>query len=89
MQRNPRIIHSLLSLAKFCFYILGGRYIPKYDTISEGFTSLKMISRTEMMFPPSPQTGSKTPTHPYTWSNTPCMDRGDTEYDIGNNSNKT
>ncbi|XP_015586515.1 uncharacterized protein KIAA1109 isoform X3 [Cephus cinctus] len=46
---------------------IGGRYVPKFDTVTEGFTSLKMITRNDG----SPMAGSsnKTPTHPYLWDN--------------------
>ena len=46
---------------------VGGRYVPKFDTVAEGFTSLKMITRSDG----SPMAGSsnKTPTHPYLWDN--------------------
>lgn len=39
--------------------------MPKFDTVTEGFTSLKMITRSDG----SPVAGSsnKTPTHPYLW----------------------
>lgn len=41
--------------------------MPKLETISEGFTSLKMVTRCDG----SPIAGSsnKTPTHPYSWDN--------------------
>lgn len=44
---------------------VGGRYVPKLETVTEGFTSLKMITRSDG----SPIAGSsnKTPTHPYLW----------------------
>ncbi|XP_063974640.1 bridge-like lipid transfer protein family member 1 isoform X5 [Diachasmimorpha longicaudata] len=44
---------------------VGGRYVPKFETVSEGFTSLKMVTRSDA----SPLAGSsnKTPTHPYLW----------------------
>ncbi|KAG7214078.1 hypothetical protein KM043_001440 [Ampulex compressa] len=47
---------------------IGGRYVPKLDTITEGFTSLKMVTRSDG----SPIAGSsnKTPTHPYIWDST-------------------
>ncbi|XP_035723534.1 transmembrane protein KIAA1109-like isoform X4 [Vespa mandarinia] len=47
---------------------VGGKYVPKLETISEGFTSLKMVTRCDG----SPIAGSsnKTPTHPYSWDNT-------------------
>nr|XP_031841602.1 transmembrane protein KIAA1109 isoform X3 [Nomia melanderi] len=44
---------------------VGVKYVPKFETIAEGFTSLKMITRSDG----SPTAGSsnKTPTHPYLW----------------------
>ncbi|KAK2588447.1 hypothetical protein KPH14_004440 [Odynerus spinipes] len=47
---------------------VGGKYVPKLETIAEGFTSLKMITRSDG----SPIAGSsnKTPTHPYLWDST-------------------
>lgn len=43
-----------------------------------------MVNRTEMMYPTSPPTGNKTPTHPYTWTNQSCLDKEfDTEYEMG------
>nr|XP_033335326.1 transmembrane protein KIAA1109 homolog isoform X11 [Megalopta genalis] len=44
---------------------VGAKHVPKYETIAEGFTSLKMITRSDG----SPTAGSsnKTPTHPYLW----------------------
>ncbi|XP_012263790.2 transmembrane protein KIAA1109 homolog isoform X5 [Athalia rosae] len=55
---------------------IGGRYVPKFDTVTEGFTSLKMITRSDG----SPTAGSsnKTPTHPYLWdSSTLIQSEGD------------
>ncbi|XP_011494762.1 PREDICTED: uncharacterized protein KIAA1109 [Ceratosolen solmsi marchali] len=46
---------------------IGGRYIPKYDIITEGFTSLKMINRNDTS--PKVSSSNKTPTHPYLWDN--------------------
>ncbi|XP_014476117.1 PREDICTED: uncharacterized protein KIAA1109 isoform X1 [Dinoponera quadriceps] len=44
---------------------VGGRYVPKLDTVTEGFTSLKMITRSDGS--PVASSSNKTPTHPYLW----------------------
>lgn len=44
---------------------IGGRYVPKFDTVSEGFTSLKMVTRSDGS--PTASSSNKTPTHPYLW----------------------
>ncbi|XP_024891805.1 uncharacterized protein KIAA1109-like isoform X13 [Temnothorax curvispinosus] len=44
---------------------VGGRYIPKLETVTEGFTSLKMITRSDGS--PVASSSNKTPTHPYLW----------------------
>lgn len=46
---------------------IGGYYIPKYDVITEGFTSLKMINRNNIS--PKASSSNRTPTHPYLWDN--------------------
>jgi len=46
---------------------VGGRYIPKLETVMEGFTSLKMITRSDGS--PVASSSNKTPTHPYLWDN--------------------
>ncbi|XP_031778300.1 transmembrane protein KIAA1109 homolog isoform X4 [Nasonia vitripennis] len=46
---------------------IGGCYIPKYDVITEGFTSLKMINRNDVS--PKASSSNRTPTHPYLWDN--------------------
>ncbi|XP_012270662.1 uncharacterized protein KIAA1109 isoform X2 [Orussus abietinus] len=46
---------------------IGGRYVPKFDTVTEGFTSLKMITRSDGS--PAASSSNKTPTHPYLWDN--------------------
>lgn len=46
---------------------VGGRYVPKYETVTEGFTSLKMITRNDAS--PKASSSNKTPTHPYLWDN--------------------
>ncbi|XP_043271443.1 transmembrane protein KIAA1109 isoform X4 [Venturia canescens] len=46
---------------------IGGRYVPKFETITEGFTSLKMITRIDGS--PTATSSNKTPTHPYLWDN--------------------
>lgn len=47
---------------------IGGRYVPKLDTVTEGFTSLKMITRADGS--PVASSSNKTPTHPYSWDDT-------------------
>ncbi|XP_048267008.1 transmembrane protein KIAA1109 homolog isoform X2 [Bombus terrestris] len=47
---------------------VGGRYVPKFETVTEGFTSLKMITRSDGS--PVANSSNKTPTHPYLWDNT-------------------
>jgi hypothetical protein len=49
---------------------LGGRYNPRFETVTEGFTSLKMITRTIGEHHATPPPSSKTPTHPYAWDAT-------------------
>ncbi|KAH0953833.1 hypothetical protein HN011_011903 [Eciton burchellii] len=44
---------------------VGGRYVPKLDTVTEGFTSLKMVTRSDGS--PVASSSNKTPTHPYLW----------------------
>ncbi|XP_051162533.1 transmembrane protein KIAA1109 homolog isoform X5 [Leptopilina boulardi] len=44
---------------------VGGRYVPKYETLTEGFTTLKMITRIDGS--PKACSSNKTPTHPYVW----------------------
>ncbi|XP_043249927.1 transmembrane protein KIAA1109 isoform X1 [Colletes gigas] len=44
---------------------VGGRYVPKFETVTEGFTSLKMITRSDGS--PVASSSNKTPTHPYLW----------------------
>ncbi|XP_069702783.1 bridge-like lipid transfer protein family member 1 isoform X3 [Periplaneta americana] len=46
---------------------IGGRYSPKFETLTEGFTSLKMITRLSGDHHGTPPPPSKTPTHPYAW----------------------
>ncbi|XP_006618311.1 transmembrane protein KIAA1109 isoform X10 [Apis dorsata] len=47
---------------------VGGRYVPKFETVTEGFTSLKMITRSDGS--PVANSSNKTPTHPYLWDST-------------------
>ncbi|XP_061939071.1 bridge-like lipid transfer protein family member 1 isoform X15 [Apis cerana] len=47
---------------------VGGRYVPKFETVTEGFTSLKMITRSDGS--PIANSSNKTPTHPYLWDST-------------------
>ncbi|KAK9502019.1 hypothetical protein O3M35_012630 [Rhynocoris fuscipes] len=61
---------------------VGSRFTPKFETLTEGFTSLKMINRTREGFSPPPSLG-KTPTHPYTWDILPpdtTKSESDAEY---------
>ncbi|XP_076753670.1 transmembrane protein KIAA1109 homolog tweek isoform X3 [Xylocopa sonorina] len=53
---------------------VGGRYVPKFETVTEGFTSLKMITRSDGS--PVANSSNKTPTHPYLWDSTTinCME---------------
>ncbi|XP_026670200.1 transmembrane protein KIAA1109, partial [Ceratina calcarata] len=44
---------------------VGGRYVPKLETVMEGFTSLKMITKSDGS--PVANSSNKTPTHPYLW----------------------
>ncbi|KAF4529365.1 hypothetical protein B566_EDAN016814, partial [Ephemera danica] len=46
---------------------VGSKYLPRFETITEGFTSLKMISRAVDPLATPPPPSSKTPTHPYSW----------------------
>ncbi|XP_049857041.1 transmembrane protein KIAA1109 homolog isoform X4 [Schistocerca gregaria] len=50
----------------------GSKYTPKFETLTEGFTSLKMVGRPNEHGSPPPQSG-KTPTHPYTWDSSTFM----------------
>jgi hypothetical protein len=52
------------------FFFLGGKYSPKFETLTEGFTCLKMITRTNGEHHGTPPPSSKTPTHPYAWDGT-------------------
>ncbi|XP_034943286.1 transmembrane protein KIAA1109 homolog isoform X1 [Chelonus insularis] len=45
---------------------IGGRFTPKFDVITEGFTSLKMVTRNDNS-PVINSSNNKTPTHPYVW----------------------
>ncbi|OAD56139.1 hypothetical protein WN48_04013 [Eufriesea mexicana] len=47
---------------------VGGRYVPKFETVTEGFTSLKMITRSDGS--PVANSTNETPTHPYLWDST-------------------
>jgi len=52
------------------FFFSGGKYSPKFETLTEGFTCLKMIARTSIEHHGTPPPSSKTPTHPYAWDGT-------------------
>ncbi|XP_011301889.1 uncharacterized protein KIAA1109 isoform X7 [Fopius arisanus] len=60
---------------------VGGKYVPKFETVSEGFTSLKMVTRNDS----SPLAGSsnKTPTHPYLWDNSALIQSESEEDNTG------
>jgi hypothetical protein len=64
---------------------LGGRYSPRFETVTEGFTSLKMITRTicEHHTTPPP---SKTPTHPYAWDATALSGFESDDLETGKNT---
>ncbi|XP_025405724.1 uncharacterized protein KIAA1109 isoform X4 [Sipha flava] len=47
---------------------IGSRFLPKFETTTEGFTSLKMVSRTDIKEKePSPLTASTHTSKKYTW----------------------
>uniref|UniRef100_A0A1B6DJ95 Bridge-like lipid transfer protein family member 1 C-terminal domain-containing protein n=2 Tax=Clastoptera arizonana TaxID=38151 RepID=A0A1B6DJ95_9HEMI len=50
---------------KLCY--VGSKYLPRFETIAEGFTSLKMVNRDKVTCTTPPPPSSKTPTHPYNW----------------------
>ncbi|XP_052121267.1 transmembrane protein KIAA1109 isoform X3 [Frankliniella occidentalis] len=52
---------------------IGGRYVPHFEFLTEGFTSLKMVSRNNDSHGTPPPPSSKTPTHPYSWGDSPNM----------------
>lgn len=61
-------------LVKIYFYLkiklnyIGSKYLPKFETTAEGFTSLKMVSRTDTKEKePSPLTAQTQSTKKYTW----------------------
>ncbi|KAF7987765.1 hypothetical protein HCN44_003628 [Aphidius gifuensis] len=74
---------------------IGGRYIPKFETLNEGFTSLKMMTRQDT----SPMTAAaestpgattssgvnKTPTHPYLWDNSTLIQSENEDDNNGTN----
>ncbi|XP_054257192.1 bridge-like lipid transfer protein family member 1 [Macrosteles quadrilineatus] len=45
---------------------IGSKYTPRFETLVEGFTSLKMVGREKETASPAPPS-TKTPTHPYNW----------------------
>lgn len=53
-----------------CLLFSGGQYSPRFETLTEGFTSLKMITKTIGEHHATPPPSSKTPTHPYAWDAT-------------------
>ncbi|XP_059485480.1 bridge-like lipid transfer protein family member 1 isoform X2 [Neocloeon triangulifer] len=62
---------------------IGGRYVPKFEMITEGFTTLKMLSRAhEHALSTPPPSSSKTPTHPYLWDNASFLQSADTSGEI-------
>ncbi len=50
-----------------CYFICasGSRYLPKFDTITEGFTSLKMVKRLNVDSSPAPSLGRTEKTYPW------------------------
>ncbi|XP_046477858.1 bridge-like lipid transfer protein family member 1 isoform X1 [Neodiprion pinetum] len=62
---------------------IGGRYVPKFDAVTDGFTSLKMITRIDGS--PRASSSTKTPTHPYIWDSSALIqsegDNNDTAHD--------
>lgn len=52
--------------ANYIFIIIGSRFLPKFETTAEGFTSLKMVHRTDAKEKePSPLTAQSS--KKYTW----------------------
>lgn len=63
----------------------GSKYTPRFEALTEGFTSLKMVSRTKdgVTCSPPPQS-TKTPTHPYNWDQTEIFGPNNNSYEAGN-----
>ncbi|XP_065331514.1 bridge-like lipid transfer protein family member 1 isoform X1 [Cloeon dipterum] len=66
---------------------IGGKYVPKFEMITEGFTTLKMLSRSQEYnhFTPPASSNKQTPTHPYMWDNATFLQSdgsGDVEEEI-------
>nr|CAD7425599.1 unnamed protein product [Timema monikensis] len=61
---------------------IGYRYTPRFETLSEGFTSFKMVGRPSDHHTTPPHS-TKTPTHPYVWDTSALMssESGDFETD--------
>ncbi|BES96456.1 Fragile site-associated protein C-terminus [Nesidiocoris tenuis] len=63
---------------------VGSKFSPRFERMTEGFTSLKMVNRNREAFSPPPSLG-KTPTHPYTWDiHPPESSKEDADELIGN-----
>jgi hypothetical protein len=67
---------------------LGGRYSPRFETVTEGFTSLKMITRTIGEHHATPPPSSKTPTHPYAWDATALSGFESDDLETGKNTRR-
>jgi hypothetical protein len=68
--------------------ILGGRYSPRFETLTEGFTSLKMITRIIGEHHGTPPPPSKTPTHPYSWDASAFLGSESDDLETGKNAYK-
>lgn len=85
------ILQYILHFIQICILkgtfknFLGSKYTPRFETLVEGFTSLKMVSR-EKDDPPAPPS-SKTPTHPYNWDQK--VDMGSSDSNDGLEDGKT
>lgn len=55
------------NLKEFVSLSVGSRYLPRFETLVEGFTSLKMVNRDKGTCTTPPPPSSRTPTHPYNW----------------------
>ncbi|XP_075226335.1 transmembrane protein KIAA1109 homolog tweek [Lycorma delicatula] len=63
---------------------VGSKYTPRFETLTEGFTSLKMVNRVKDGGPSSPPPAStKTPTHPYNWDQSEIFGSNNNSYEAG------
>lgn len=62
-----------MPIRSFFAIAAGGRYVPHFEFLTEGFTSLKMVNRNQDSHGTPPPPSSKTPTHPYSWGESPNM----------------